>query len=106
MTDFLLVTEKRELAPGGQLGISMEKGSQGVRIQELQAGGGAAEAGLQQGDQVVELDGQAVLEPADIRIALLDKRPGGAVNLVVSREREAGVDERCTVTVRLSAATP
>ncbi len=85
MADFLLVAEKVELPQAGRLGISMEKSAAGVRIQAVQADSGAAKAGLQRGDQITGLDGQLVTDPDDIQIALLDKRPGDPVKLLIRR---------------------
>jgi uncharacterized iron-regulated protein len=105
MADYLLVPEKVALPPAGQLGIAMEKGSP-VRIQEVKSGGGAAEAKLQRGDQIIAIDTQKVSEADDIQIALLDKRPGDSVNLTIYRERKSANNKEFSVTVRLSTANP
>ena len=73
----------------------------GVRISRVQAGGGAAQAGLQPGDVVVSVDGVAVTAPDQLIVAIRSKQPGDTVVLGVQR---GGSGSPVKVTVTLGEA--
>jgi putative serine protease PepD len=72
-------------APGG-----------GAQVQQATAGGPAQRAGLEPGDIVTRVDGEAVQDPDDVATAIEDDAPGDEIDVTVRR----GGDER-TVTVKL-----
>jgi len=72
-----------------------------VRISRVQAGGGAAQAGLQPGDVVVSVDGVAVTAPDQLIVAIRSKQPGDTVVLGVQR---GGSGSPVKVTVTLGEA--
>ena len=72
-------------APGG-----------GAQVQQATAGGPAERAGLEAGDIVTRVDGEAVQDPEDVATAIEDDAPGDEIDVTVRR----GGDER-TVTVKL-----
>ena len=55
----------------------------------MRPGTPAAEAGLEAGDVVTAVDGDAVSSPADLQTAIDAKRPGDAVTLNVVRDGES-----------------
>ena len=71
----------------------------GVRIEALPVDSAAAAAGLRHGDILHALNGQRIAAMADVRILLLDKRPGDVVRLAVRRAGQAR-----TVHVTLAAS--
>jgi putative serine protease PepD len=71
---------------------------EGVRISRVQAGGGAAQAGLQAGDVVVTVDGAPVTAPEQLIVAIRSKQPGDTVVLGV-RRGGTGATEQVTVTL-------
>jgi putative serine protease PepD len=71
-------------------------GRGGALIQEVTAGTPAAKAGLQVGDLVVELDGQAVTGSDDLVSRIRDHRPGDRVTLKVVRD---GKEQTVTATL-------
>ena len=79
------------------LGLSTAAGSGGVVVQSVTAGGPAAAAGVQQGDVVAAVGGEAVDQPDEIAAAIRDNAPGDRLELTLER----GGAER-TVTVELS----
>ena len=58
----------------------------GARIVEVVQGGPAADAGVQQGDVVVGVDGQDVQNGDDLRSAVNAKKPGDKLELEVRRD--------------------
>jgi len=64
-----------------------EGGSDGVTIDGVVPGSAAAGAGLQKGDIIRQLDERPMKTAADIKIALLDRKPGDRVQLHVLRKR-------------------
>jgi putative serine protease PepD len=72
-------------APGG-----------GAQVQQATAGGPAQKAGLEAGDIVTRVDGEAVQDPEDVATAIEDDAPGDEIDVTIRR----GGDER-TVTVKL-----
>ena len=78
------------------LGVSTAPGPGGAVVQEVTAGGPAADGGLRDGDVIVAVAGRDVSAPDDVAAAIQDRRPGEQVEIEV--ERGGG---RETVEVRL-----
>ena len=78
------------LAPGGLLGIRVDKKSDddesGVAIAEVFAGGAAAAAGLKAGDRLLTLDGRWTDSVSDCYFAASRLQPGSKVAAEVLRE--------------------
>jgi serine protease Do len=58
----------------------------GVKISSVEPDGGAREAGLQQGDVIVEANGVEINQFSDLSGQLKAKRPGESISLVVLRD--------------------
>jgi putative serine protease PepD len=83
----------------GFLGVSSgdpTSGRGGALIQEVTSGSPAAKAGLQVGDLVVELDGQAVTSKDDLVGRIRDHQPGDRVTLKLVRD---GKEQTVTATL-------
>lgn len=67
------------------LGIMADSGyrGKGVRISNVQPEYGAAEAGLQSGDVILDIDGRAISGLQELRNALTNKQPGDQVTLLI-----------------------
>ena len=70
------------------LGVATEDvdGLDGRGIAEVRPGTPAAEAGLQNGDVVTEVDGESVESADELRQLIDAKRPGDQVELTVQRD--------------------
>lgn len=102
--DYLLFTRPVELPAPGLLGVQLGEpgGQSGAPVAGFGPGSGAQAAGLIVGDRIVRLGDQQVAGYADIRIALLDRRPGQQVPVEVRRQRLDGSgDESVTFEVEL-----
>lgn len=86
MADFLVFAPKVSLPAAGLLGIYMQRKEASVIVADLVPEGGAAKAGLEKGDQLVTIVGEAIETLGDVKITLLDKRPGDRINITVKRE--------------------
>ncbi|MGN6250607.1 MAG: S1C family serine protease [Marmoricola sp.] len=76
------------------------KGDKGARIESLQGGSPAADAGLREGDLVTAVDGERVTGSIDLVVAIRSHVPGERVTLTVRRG-----DQRRQFGVRLAAKT-
>jgi S1-C subfamily serine protease len=71
------------------LGVSLgvvESGQAGALIDEVTAGTGADEAGLQVGDLVISIDGAPVQDGGDLAAQVQTHQPGDTIDLVVVRD--------------------
>ena len=72
----------------GLMGIHIQGNLYGNEVEILRVGYGspAAAAGIRKGDRIVEVDGQKVERPADLRYAMANKYAGDRLSLEVMRE--------------------
>jgi uncharacterized iron-regulated protein len=101
--DFFLYPQEIALPASGLLGVMLESGVDrgGALIQGFAESSGAKDAGIQEGDRIVQIGDQPVSAYADVRIALLDKGPGEKMPVEVLRERKLGADQRLSFQVEL-----
>ncbi len=101
--DYFLFPSRVELPAPGLLGVMLakENGESGTRVEGFAEGSGAKAAGLEEGDQIVRVGEDPIESYADIRIALIDGRPGQKVPVEVKRERLIGDDETLSFEVEL-----
>ena len=79
-------------------GLSVSEREQGVRIDRVQTGTAAADAGLRSGDIVLQVDGAALAAGQRLSDLFGDKLPGSTVKLFVKRD-----DRELTLDVQLPA---
>jgi putative serine protease PepD len=68
----------------------------GAQVGEATAGGPAADAGIQAGDVITEVDGDQVQDPEDVAQAIEDRKPGDDVDVKV---RRGGSEQTIQVTL-------
>ena len=76
-----------------QYGLSR---SSGLLIAEVAPNSPAAAAGLQQGDIIVEVDGQEITDSANLATLVRGMKPGDQVQLTIDRN---GQEQNVTVTL-------
>ena len=81
---------------GGELGVSIVDGKNGVEIDEVHADSAAEKAGLKRGDVIKSFNGQDVQDTNTLRNRVASAAPGSSAALVVIRDGS----ER-TLTVKL-----
>lgn len=86
ISDLVVIPQPAELPPAGLMGVMIADAEGGVAIRGVVPGSAAATAGLHEGDLILDIDGTPVRRTADIKIAMLDRRPGDQVRLRVLRD--------------------
>jgi hypothetical protein len=93
-----------KIAPDGTLGADVEAldaPARGARIARVQAGTPAARAGLEPGDEITQVDGADVADPAGLALVLARKKPGDTVRLGLRRNPVKLVGKPRLVRLRL-----
>ena len=85
--DFLLFPPPASLPPGGLMGILMDDSPDGVTVGGVAPGSAAEKAGVKKDDLLRAVDGATVTTAADVKIAMLDRKPGETVRLSLLRDR-------------------
>jgi membrane-associated protease RseP (regulator of RpoE activity) len=78
---------------------------QGAEIAQVVDGSPAADAGLQEGDVVTEVDGTGVSNASDLREQVRDREPGDEVTITYTRDGDSA-QARVTLEDRSDAFTP
>lgn len=60
----------------------------GALVNQVNSGTPAADAGIQSGDVIVEVDGVAVDSPSDLRVKIAARKPGDSVAIVLIRDKQ------------------
>jgi uncharacterized iron-regulated protein len=105
VADYLLYPERVDLPAAGLLGVMLGKqiDAEGARVDGFAPDSGARAAGIEEGDQILRIGDQPITRYADVRIALIDGRPGQRLPVEVRRKRVIGGDEQLTFYVELHA---
>lgn len=108
--DYLVYTEPVELEPAAKIGVVLEtekiddeSEKTRLRVVRISPHGKALEAGVKEKDLILTLDGRQVEDITDIRIILLDKRPGDTAIMKVLRQHLLLGDELLELEVELSS---
>jgi S1-C subfamily serine protease len=80
------------------LGVEVQTQPDGVEIAKVQAGTGAASAGLKAGDVITAVDGKTVKTAQGLRAAIAAHAPGDKLSLTILRNAAT-----TTVTVTLGS---
>jgi uncharacterized iron-regulated protein len=100
--DFMAFLAYEDLPKTGvRLGIIVEPtpAGQGLVIKKVEPGSNAERGGLQQGDRLLSLDGEALADPFDLVYALMRKQPDSRGTLRVGRQ-----DKTFTIDVRFTSS--
>jgi serine protease Do len=71
---------------GSQIGVMVEDGTAGVRVEDVDQDSPAAKAGVREGDIVVEFDGERVRSARQFSRLVEESVPGRPVSLAVTRD--------------------
>lgn len=85
LADFVLVSQARQLPPGGALGVLLEPAARGAEVVGVSPNSAAQAAGLRAGDRILSIDRQPVRTAADTKAMLWDKRRGESVQVELAR---------------------
>ena len=87
LADFLLLPQKRVLPAAGKFGALLAEQDGKLKVDVCLSGSPCEAAGIRQGDQVVSVNGEPVVDMADLRELTWDKKPGDKVTLEIRRTR-------------------
>ncbi|HLG40347.1 MAG TPA: PDZ domain-containing protein, partial [Chitinophagaceae bacterium] len=68
------------------LGVTTESSDKGVEIQDITKEGGAAKAGLKEGDVITKVDDKKIEDPDDLTKAVRAHKPGDKVSITYLRD--------------------
>jgi hypothetical protein len=88
--DYVLASEIIELPRGGMLGVMLDTSGDHPVVSGFVEDSAAKDVGILDRDRIVELDGNPIASLADLKLVLMDKRPGDAVSVKIER---AGSDQ-------------
>ena len=97
IADYVIFPRPEKLPPAALIGIYMEESEEGVLVSRLSESGAAAEAGIKPDDIILSFDGVSISSTSDLRIGLLDKRPGEHVAVTVLRRGLLFGEERISM---------
>ena len=108
--DYLIFTQPMEVSPAPKIGVVLkeeegngENNKGWIRIVGISPHGKGKEAGLQEQDIIMSVDGTPVHDIADLKIILLDKEAGEHVPIEVIRNNNILSEERLRLQVELTA---
>jgi len=87
IADFVLFPKRIEPPEGARLMVFLKDTGKGVVIEKVMEGGVAGKAGLKEGDIITAVGAKVVSDISDIKIELLDRKPGDKVKIKVKRKR-------------------
>ena len=85
ISDQVVMPLPAELPPVGLMGVMIGNVERGVAIQGVVPDSAAATAGLLKGDVILDIDGSPITHTADIKITMLDRKPGDQVVVQILR---------------------
>jgi S1-C subfamily serine protease len=65
--------------------------SSGILVASVTSGGPAAKAGIKQGDIILKVDDEEMIESPDLLVAIRDKKPGDKVDVTIDRNGATSV---------------
>ncbi|VAX34133.1 hypothetical protein MNBD_NITROSPIRAE03-866 [hydrothermal vent metagenome] len=87
IADFVLFPKRIKPPESARLMVFLKNSRKGVVIEKVMKGGVADKAGLKEGDIITAVGAKVVSDISDIKIALLDRKPGDKVKIKVKRRR-------------------
>lgn len=103
--DFLVLANQQVLPPPGLMRVLLDERDGGVFVKGFTEDSPAETAGLEEGDQILAINGDPIEHYTDLKIAMLDRQPGSEISVTVRRDRLIGGETNETVTFALVGAS-
>lgn len=100
--DFLVLANDQVLPPPGLMRVLLDERDGGVFVKGFSEDSPAETAGMEEGDQILAINGDPIAHYTDIKIAMLDRPPGSEISVTVKRDRLIGGKINETVTFALA----
>lgn len=91
--DHLLASPTIELPPTGRLGVMLDARDNRIVVSGFSDDSAAKAAGILENDQIVRLNDALIEDFADLKLRLMDKRPGDEVSVTVERAGAGGTKQ-------------
>ena len=89
--DFVLHRANKELPKAGKIGITMALTENKVVVADVLK---SHQGGLKKGDQILAVKGIKVMNPEDVKIALLDEPPGKVILITIQQGHDKKMQKR------------
>jgi len=86
LADYLLLPQEQSLPPSGKFGALLDEDGGILRVDQCLPDSPCKLAGLRPGDQIIAINGEAIADLADLRVATWDKLPGESVTIKIRRQ--------------------
>jgi uncharacterized iron-regulated protein len=100
--DYLVLAGERSLPPAGLMRVMLDERDGGVYIRGFSGGSPAEQAGAREGDRITSINGSSIEHFADVKIAMIDQRPGNEVELGLQRKGLFGVQRDVSMKFQLT----
>ena len=103
VADYLLLAEPAVLPESGVFGAFLDTKGDGIVISDFTESSTGSKAGMQKQDRILAIDGEAINNYADLKLAMLNKGPGDEITVELERPAESGEPERLSLRVELGS---
>lgn len=100
--DFLLASKRLDLSKPGMLGVLLQSDENGVSVVGFGESSAAESAGIEKGNRILMLDEDSIRTLTDIKLSMMNKRPGDKVSVLVgpAESNESSAPRRVDVILR------
>jgi len=84
--DYLVLASEKSLPPAGLMRVMLDERDGGVYVSGFTQGSPAEEAGVEKGDQITAIGDAEIKNYTDVKLEMIDKKPGDPVVVTVKRE--------------------
>jgi uncharacterized iron-regulated protein len=103
--DFMVLANEQELPPAGIMRVLLDERDGHIYIKGFTEESPAEVAGLRKDDRITAINGVAVADYIDLKLQMLDQRPGSEIEVSVERKRFFGGTQPQTARFTLVAAS-
>lgn len=84
--DYMVLANDESLPPAGLMRVFLDETDDGVFIRDFSPDSPAEKAGVKKNDRITRIDGKPIRYFVDVKLQMLDKRPGDEIELETVRE--------------------
>jgi len=99
--DYYLITAAQRLPKAGLLGVMLDNHAQPPLISGFSSTSDAKAQGARNGDRIIAINGQRIGDYTDLKLALLERRPGERIELGLSRTVPGGNAQQLLIQMSL-----
>ncbi|MCB1790785.1 MAG: ChaN family lipoprotein [Gammaproteobacteria bacterium] len=100
--DYLLLAADEELPPAGMLRVMLDERDDGVFIGGFGKASPAEDAGVKKGDRILAINDRSIGHYVDIKLEMMDRKPGDKVTMKLLRDPLIGSDRTVDLDVTLA----